>query len=438
MGRTFPPWSGALPETRFEPRIVYEGPFLVWWGLLLFLCKLGRLRQLDSELRDEQTQVLANVNALAETQQTTLPVWGTLRHYLVHLGPSPLAGLRTRMIRTLIRGKVLDAYRLGGAFVMAVDGTGHLSFARRHCAHCLTQTHGERTYYYHQVLEAKLVTWSGLALSVASEFIDNRHLSAATAPSVEARKQDCELKAFVRLAAYLKQQYPQTPLCLAGDALNACGPVLQICQENHWHFVLTFKEGRLPAVWAEFQALLAASPETVHRVRLPDGGTREYRWVNEMSYQDEQQRRHTFTAVQCQIVQGETRSFFAWITDWRLTPQNVETITQQGGRQRWTMENAGFNTQKNGGYELEHVYGRDEDLLQSFYLLLQIAHLIWQVVEHGSLLQRVARQYGQSLLGRYGSIRNLARRLLECLRFYRLPAEAFAAGTRLQIRLDSS
>ncbi len=142
--------------------------------------------------------------------------------------------------------------------------------------------------------------------------------------------------------------------------------------------------------------------------------------------------------MQCQIVQGETRSFFAWITDWRLTPQNVETITQQGGRQRWTMENAGFNTQKNGGYELEHVYGRDEDLLQSFYLLLQIAHLIWQVVEHGSLLQRVARQYGQSLLGRYGSIRNLARRLLECLRFYRLPAEAFAAGTRLQIRLDSS
>jgi hypothetical protein len=428
----------ALPETRFEPRLLYHRRFLVWWGLLLFLCKLGRLRQLDSELRDEQTEVLANVNALAETQQTTLPVWGTLRHFLVHLGPSPLADLRTRMIRTLIRGKVLDAYRLGGAFVIAVDGTGHLRFSRRHCAHCLTQTHGERTYYYHQVLEAKLITWSGLALSVASEFIDNRHLSAATAPSAEARKQDCELKAFIRLAEHLKEQYPQTPLCLAGDALNACGPVLQICADHHWHFVLTFKEGRLPAVWQEFQALLAAGPHSVQVLHPQEGLTVEYRWVNDMSYQDEQQRRHTFHAVQCQIAQGESRQFFAWITDWRLTPQNVETITQQGGRQRWTIENAGFNTQKNGGYELEHVYGRDEDLLQSFYLLLQIAHLIWQLVEQGSLLRRVARQYGQSLLGLYGSIRNLARRLLECLRFYRLPAEAFAVGTRLQIRLDSS
>lgn len=426
-----------MPETRFEPRIVYHRRFLVWWGLLLFLCKLGRLRQLDSELRDEQTEVRGNVNALAQTQQTTLPVYGTLCHYLGHLGPAPLAGLRTRMIRTLIRGKVLDAYRLQGAFVIAVDGTGHVSFSRRHCEHCLTQTHGTQTYYYHEVLEAKLVTWSGLALSVASEFIDNRHLSETTASNAEARKQDCELKAFVRLAAQLKRQYPQTPLCLAGDALNACGLVLQTCKDNRWHFVLTFKEGRLPAVWAEFQALLAASPESVHEVPLQDGGTAEYRWINGMSYEDEQHRRHGFNAVQCQVRQGQTCQFFAWITDWRLAPQNVQAITQQGGRQRWTIENAGFNTQKNGGYELEHVYGRDEDRLQSFYLLLQIAHLIAQLLEHGSVLRRVARQYGQSLLGLYGNVRNLARRLLEGLRFYRLPSEALEP-TRLQIRLDSS
>lgn len=427
-----------MPETRYEPHIVYERPFLFWWGLLLFLCKLGRLRQLDYELRDEQTEVLSNVNALAQTHQTTLPVYGTLCHFLGHLGPAPLTRLRTRMIRALIRGKVLDAYRLQDAFVIAVDGTGHVSFSRRHCEHCLTQTHGERTYYYHQVLEAKLITWSGLALSVASEFIDNRHLSHATAASAEARKQDCELKAFVRLAAQLKQQYPQTPLCLAGDALNACGLVLQTCHDHRWHFVLTFKEGRLPAVWQEFQTLLVACPEQVHRVRPQEDLTLEYRWINEMSYEDDQQRRPTFNAVQCQVRQGESCQFFAWITDGRLTPQNVEAITQQGGRHRWKIENAGFNTQKNGGYELEHVYGHDEKLLQCFYLLLQIAHLIAQLMEQGSLLRRLARSYGTSLVGLYGSVRNLARRLLECLRYYPIPAEAFTSQARIQIRLDSS
>jgi hypothetical protein len=72
------------------------------------------------------------------------------------------------------------------------------------------------------------------------------------------------------------------------------------------------------------------------------------------------------------------------------------------------IENAGFNTQKNDGYELGHVYGQDEDLLQCFYLLLQIVHLILQLVEQGSLLRRVARQYGKSVVGLYGSVRNIA------------------------------
>jgi hypothetical protein len=275
-------------------------------------------------------------------------------------------------------------------------------------------------------------------LSVASEFIDNRHLPASTARSEEARKQDCELKAFARLAEQLKKQYPQTPLCIAGDGLTACGPVLQRCRENRWHFVLTFKEGRLPAVWREFQALLAACPEQVHWVQPQDGLTLEYRWINDLSYQDDQDRRHRFSAIQCHVCQDDADKTFAWITDWRITPQNVDLIAQQGGRNRWTIENAGFNTQKNGGYELEHLYGHSEDLLQCFYLLLQIAHLILQLVEQGSLLRRVARQHGKSVLGLYGSVRNIARRLLECLRYYPIPAQVFECQARFQIRLDSS
>jgi hypothetical protein len=52
----------------------YSRRFLVWWGLLLFLCKLGRTRQLDYQLRDSETCVLPNVNVLAGTCQETLPV----------------------------------------------------------------------------------------------------------------------------------------------------------------------------------------------------------------------------------------------------------------------------------------------------------------------------------------------------------------------------
>ncbi len=402
------------------------------------MCKLGRLRQLDYQLRDRQTCVLANVNALAHSQQESLPVCGTLTHFLGHVGSAALGRLRTRMVRQLIRSKVLDHARLLGAFVIVFDGTGHVVFRRRHCPHCLTQTHGGVTYYYHEVLEAKLVSPLGLALSLGSEFIDNRHATLRPAVEAEARKQDCERKAFARLAPQLKADFPQTRLCLAGDALFACGPVFQTCQDYGWHYVLTFKPGALPAVWQDFQGLLTLCPGQVRRLTTPEGRELEYRWVNELSYVDDAGRPHTFNAIQCVQTQADRRTTFAWLTDWPVTADNVSAIAEQGGRNRWTIENAGFNTQKNGGYELEHVYGADEDLLRSFYLLLQIAHLIGQLVEHGSLLRRSAAHYGQTVRGLYGSLRNIAARLLDCLRYRLIPADALVSNPRIQIRLDSS
>jgi hypothetical protein len=405
---------------------------------LLFLCKLGRVRQLDYELRDTETCVLPNVNALAGTHQETLPVYKTLSHFLEHVGSEALANLRTRMIRQLIRNKVFDEERLLGAVVVAIDGTGHVSFHSRHCDHCLTQTHGDDTYYFHETLEAKLITESGLALSMGSEFIDNRHFDGSPETGVERRKQDCELKAFLRLAAQLKRDFPQTWLCLAADALMACGPVFQTCQDNQWHYVLTFKPGQLPAVWEDFQGLLALCPGQVRRMTTPDGRHLEYRWVNGLSYVDDEGRTHTFNAIQCIQTQDEERTTFAWITDWTVSAENVIPIAQRGGRNRWKIENEGFNTQKNGGYELEHVYGAKEDVLKCYYFLLQIAHMILQLVEKGSLLRRAARRYGKTVLALYGSLRNIARRLLECLRYRLIPAEAFVDDPRIQIRLDSS
>jgi hypothetical protein len=122
-------WLQALPDTRFAPMVDYDARFLAWWGLLLFCCKLGSRRQLDFQLRDDPLAVLHNVNLLAQTAQTSLPVHKTLSHFLGHVGPAPLAQLRTDCVRQLIRNKVLDGSRLEGCFTLAVDGTGFLSFS---------------------------------------------------------------------------------------------------------------------------------------------------------------------------------------------------------------------------------------------------------------------------------------------------------------------
>jgi len=74
-------------------------------------------------------------------------------------------------------------------YLMAVDATGVMSLDERHCEHCLTRkSKSGKITYFHYVLEAKLVTSDGHALSLANEWIEN--------PMGDFDKQDCERKAF--------------------------------------------------------------------------------------------------------------------------------------------------------------------------------------------------------------------------------------------------
>ena len=215
----------------------------------------------------------------------------------------------------------------------------------------------------HQVLEAKVLGPDGLTLSMGSVFIENAD-APMTAKAAEAFKQDCELNAFSRLAPQLKQDFPQLRLCLAGDSLYACGRMFQIAKDNHWSYVLTFKEGHLPAVWRDFQSLLELTPQNRRAVTLQRGTQtvqQHYRWVNQLSYQDDQKRTWTFDALQCQeTVAGKTTTF-AWVSDLAVNAENVIHIANQGGRARWQIENQGFNRQKNSGLNLEHVFSIDPE-----------------------------------------------------------------------------
>ena len=90
---------------------------------------------------------------------------------------------------------------------------------RSHCEHCLKRTinkgtKDEKTYYYHNVLEAKIVLGDNLIVSIATEFIENE--------KKDVKKQDCERKAFKRLAAKIKKDYPRLPICILGDSLYEC------------------------------------------------------------------------------------------------------------------------------------------------------------------------------------------------------------------------
>lgn len=434
-------WIDAIDDPRFPPLVIYHKRFLVWWGLALFLCKLASRRQLDYQLNGDGAEVLSNLNRLAGTAQDSRPVNQTLEYFLGKIGSGPIAGLRQRMVQRLIRMKILDGARLQGRFVILIDASGYLVFHTPHCDHCLTQQHGETTLYMHQVLEAKLLGPAHTVISIATEFIDNRDAPAvATGASQEQFKQDCELKALRRLLAGLRAEFPQVRLCLNGDSLYACGAGFAVAEDYRCDFIYVFKPGRLPAVWKDFQGLLGLCPDQCLERVTPQGTRQVYRWIKDLRYTDSAGRDWSFHAIHCRetTADGEPTEW-SWVTSLEVSRETVIDVATQGGRERWRTENEGFNTQKNSGLNLEHAYSHT--CWASYYFLLQIAHLLLQLVEKGSLLRHLAQEQGKrTAVDLFGSLKNMAQRLLDSLRYRHWPEEAFDRSTAgaIQIRLDSS
>jgi hypothetical protein len=227
---------------------------------------------------------------------------------------------------------------------------------------------------------------------------------------------------------------------LSGDALYACGRSFQLAKDHKCNYVFVFKEGRLPAVWRELQTLLALCPQNRREERTPDGAHQVYRWVHDLSYQDDEGRTWTFHAIVCEETVADKTTTFAWITDLHVSKNTVVEVATKGGRHRWHIENQGFNRQKNSGLNLEHAFCKNPELLKAYYYLMQIAHMILQVFEAGSLLRRLAAECGRTPWQLFGGLANLARRLLESFRYRILSAQAFdpPANERMQNRFDSS
>jgi hypothetical protein len=268
------------------------------------------------------------------------------------------------------------------------------------------------------VLGATLLGPAATVFSRGTELSDNRDPADTPAEAgAEQRKQDGELKALRRLAAGLRAAFPQLPLWLSGDGLAGCGGGFQIAQDHRCDFVYTFQPGRRPALWQESQALLALGPGQRAELTTPAGVRHVYRWVNGLPYTDSRGRAWLLNATLCQGVAKEGKaSTWSWLTKLKVGRATVAEVATTGGRHRWHIENQGFNIQNNSGLNLEHAYSHGPPWA-AYSFLSQVAPLILQLVEKGSLWSQRARQQGKrTAVELFGSLKDMAQRSLESLR----------------------
>ncbi len=426
VGHFFPQfdsWLEALPDPRCQGKVVYDKALCIWEAMDIFILGLGSRRQFDHEAHKDAATLdqclRRNLNRLAKTEAMDIAHGDTVNDYLKELEPEHLGAIPRRMAQRLLRMRVLEYARIQDRSLIAVDATGVGSWSRRHCEACLHQTHNGVTTYYHLVLEAKLITPDGLAFSVCSEFIEN--------VDPQATKQDCELAALPRLMAKLKALFPRLPICLLFDSLYANQTVLRLCRQHDWRWIITFKQGSLPTVFAEFHTLKLLSPDSFLETSVLDRYQR-LSWVHDLEHEG-----FRFTAFDCLTYnEDEEVVYFAWMTDMVVRRDTVCELANQGGRKRWTIENQGFRNQKHQEYRLEHSYSDNPIALKNYYFIIQIVHAIVQLLVRGLL----AGVFRRSI----GSIKNLFRCLADSFHHQIIPAEAVdpLILVTIQIRLDTS
>lgn len=386
----FMKWLSEMKDPRHKSYIYYNVNVILLTRLLGSIMGISSMRGLTENFNKQEC--IKNIQAmLGDNSFEDLPQYDTINDLLEDFDPEELKKLQHKLITRLIQMKCFDKYRFKKQWLISIDGTGLFTFNKRHCEHCLTKTHNkgkpnEYTQYFHYVLEAK-ITILDMVFTIASEFVENEEdLDKLKDTEFDnKKKQDCELKAFYRMANSLKKKYPRLPICLLLDSLYANQNVFAICEANNWSYMIRFKEGSLPSVAKEFETISNYDLTNTSTYKTNEYETIIYRFVNDINYQNHRinivEYKQTIENTETKTIETQT---FTFITspNLKITKKNQAEIVMTG-RQRWRIENHGFNEQKNHGYELTHTFSHNYTAMKNHYMLIQIAHMIRQLFEVG-------------------------------------------------------
>lgn len=357
-----------LSDVRQKGKITYSMKSICVTRLFGLLCGITTMNSLTNKFNNDNT--INNLSKIIGEDLKDLPHYDTINDVFDDLNINELRMIQKYIVNALIRSKMFDKFRYQGKIQLLVDGTGLVKFNYRHCDHCLVKKHSDGNITYeHQVLEAKIV-FDSFVISLDSEFIDNPDPSV-----INIRKQDCEMNAFKRMAIRIKKNFPKLKFIITADALYASGPFIKLCLNNNWDYIFRLKSDKLQTVNRDFDGIIAIDSGSKHA---------NYYLVNDYVY-----NKYKFNIVRyIEKEKNKPDKIFTYITNLKINDVNIKSIIDMG-RQRWKIENQGFNIQKNNIFDITHMCSLNYNAMKAHYLFIQIAHTIRQLLDIGSLEVKV-------------------------------------------------
>ena len=384
-----------LTDLRNQSYITYQMKVIFMVRLLGLMCEIKSMHEMTDELNTEEA--IENIAKICGLELEEIPHCDTINNVFEQVKVEEIEEIRKYIITRLIRGKIIKKFLVRDRYYhIIIDGTG-LASRKKYNNNCLvknkTDKNGNKYQEYSTyVLEAKLVV-GDMVFSIGSEFVENKNSTKFIIKKIKTYKktkdkkynrkkenkknlsyakykQDCETKAFKRLAERIKKEYPRLPILISGDALYANKKVLEICKKNKWKYLIRFKEGAIPTLYEEFNKIVKKENESTKT---------GYEFVTNIDYND-----YKINIIRHKETKKEVETEFTYMTDLPITNKNIENSIFIG-RKRWKIENEGFNIQKNGTFDIGHLYSKNPIAIKVHYLMIQIAHIIRQMLEKGHI-----------------------------------------------------
>lgn len=384
-----------VKDPRNQSYIDYSSRVMLGTMYYKSIAGISSMQEMTRTFNDER--ICRNLyRFMGENAKDYMPHGVTENEFLERLDPEELEAVQQNTVYSMIRRKTFDNARVLKRWQIIIDATeldeGYQKKNDHYLSRCYNRgEENEYVKYHRSMLEAKIYFGENVICSIASETIENS--AEYIKQSDEAVKQDCESKAFVRLAAKIKKKFPRLPIIITADGLYVTKNVLQICKDYHWDYIIRYKEGCAPTIAEEYRSLpeketVGAAIEYQNKIIFNDFD------VNLIYYRDRR------------IVKGDERETeFAWITSIEITKGNAEKIVR-AGRNRWKIENQGFNRQKHWQGNIEHACSFHERAQKNHYLMEQIADFIKQLYEYFYLeknkIKKPQKNISSELLASFG------------------------------------
>ena len=408
---------GKIREPRNPKKLKHKITVLMVYGILVFVFQYASRRAANGEITRPMFE--ENLRVLFP-QLEKLPHADTLFRLLCRIDVSQIEQAHVELVNRFIRNKKFCRHLINNCYPIAIDGSQKTAFSILWDEHLLQRKNKSKRKadsdadeepdyeYYVYVLEASLSFRNGMVIPLMSQFLEYQPGEG------EQSKQDCEQKAFHRLAARIKKAFPRLPIMLLLDGLYPNGPIMDRCRKYHWDFMIVLKDGSLASVWEEYFSLRNYQDENQKRQNWGER-SQHFQWVNQIRYEfgANGKKYIDINVVLCneqwEELDPKTAEFvpkkmkYAWISSRPINQLNVHTRCNLGARYRWGIE-AGFLVEKHQGYSYEHAFAKNWNAMKGYHYLMRLAHLFNTLARFSKELAGLFAELG--VRGAIGFIRN--------------------------------